>query len=247
MKGGLKGTCCCLYSRRLFIPTLKIFFPFGLLAFLFNLLLTANGRISATKKKNKFILYSYMTSAFGVFVSTCAWLMAINIFSSRYFLWAQNPFMCSSTLVSCIHGLPVMMVMHEKKVESTKCSNAWDLLLMKSSSWRENDSPITSMPFSGIWRWLRRNCSRKPFSLGWVSSWPFVCVSQTTITSAVQHPEMQKGKDLDYISKKDAHEVKSHMPAQSKGMSKIQSVCNTSSMECNQTWRAWLENFCMNS
>lgn len=106
MKGGLKGTCCCLYSRRLFIPTLKIFFPFGLLAFLFNLLLTANGRISATKKKNKFILYSYnMTSAFGVFVSTCAWLMAINIFSSRYFLWAQNPFMCSSTLVSCIQWI----------------------------------------------------------------------------------------------------------------------------------------------
>lgn len=188
-----------------------------------------------------------MTSAFGVFVSTCAWLMAINIFSSRYFLWAQNPSCAAALLCLAFSGLPVMMVMHEKKVESTKGWTAWDSFLMKSSSWRENDSPITSMPFSGIWRWLQRNCSRNPFpSVEWAADLLSV-FPQTTITSAVQHPEMQKGKDLDYISKKDAHEVKSHMPAQSKGMSKIQSVCNTSSMECNQTWRAWLENFCMNS
>lgn len=112
-----------------------------------------------------------MTSAFGVFVSTCAWLMAINIFSSRYFLWAQNPSCAAVLLCLAFSGLPVMMVMHEKKVESTKGWTAWDSFLMKSSSWRENDSPITSMPFSGIWRWLRRNCSRNPFpSVEWAAN-----------------------------------------------------------------------------
>lgn len=75
------------------------------------------------QRKRTSLFFTAMTSAFGMFVSTCAWLIAINIFSSWYFLWAQNPFMCSSSLCLAFSGLPVMMVMHEKKVESTKMLN----------------------------------------------------------------------------------------------------------------------------